>query len=261
MCSICNAWLWHSEEPINIERIYDESYFSGTEYIHYPSSMLSQKKNFMRKIKILEKTLEKEIINLKILEIGSATGIFLDCLREVGCKNYFGIEVSEYARSVTQSKGHICYSAFDENLNELIKIFSPDLICAWDVWEHLENPSDIFMTYMNRKNCFIALTTVDASSKTAQTRKADWRQFHPPSHINYPTRKSFQQFFQNNSGEVLFQESFGMYRPLGEYLGAVGLKKLMLKLMPKMTIFSTPIFLDLKDIQFIIAKVATNRSA
>ena len=264
ICNNCGSWSWINNYPLDLNNIYNSEYFEGSEYIHYPSSEKSQCINFQRKIDILKSHIDLPEQQWKILEIGSATGVFLDELKKSKHSSIIGVEVSEYARDVARMKGHRVLNPLDESTNEQIKEFSPNIICAWDVWEHLEDPSDIFKDYMTlsekEDKCYVAITTIDSSSPVARRRKTSWRQFHPPTHIHYPSKNALKYFFQGQNGELLHHSSFGMYRPLGEYLGSVTSKKLLSYLMPRFSLFSYPIKLDLGDIQFVLARI-NNRSS
>ncbi len=79
----------------------------------------------------------------KILEIGCATGDFLDVAAFLGYDCY-GIEISEWAASIAKEKGHnvinIDISSLNINLN-----FNEDFdaIFMLDVLEHLAYPNRV----------------------------------------------------------------------------------------------------------------------
>jgi hypothetical protein len=97
-------------------------------------------------------------------------------------------------------------------------------------------------------SALVAVTTVDASSVVARVRGRTWRQYHPPTHLNYPTRESLRRFFEPRGFRVVWQRAFGYYRPLREYLRALGLR------CGPASVWDLPIFLDLRDTQLVIAR-------
>ena len=255
ICTNCGAWRANLNVPFNPSEVYDEEYFSGAEYLNYELGKNVHKKNLLRKLHILEKFISFD--KMRILEIGSATGQFLQVAKENGVSALIGMEISDFARGIATSNGFDVYAPTDEKIYELIKNFRPNLIIAWDVWEHLETPSLTFEQLLNlaTSDSILALSTVDSGSLTASYKGYKWRQFHPPSHINYPTQKSFKLFCKKNKMNILKHFHFGYYRPLAEYLAALfGKRKWIVK---SVFLFKIPIYLNLYDTQLIIARKAS----
>lgn len=254
-CNTCGAWLCNMDSELNLTEIYSEKYFNGEEYTNYQSSEKIHKKNFVRKIKMLKSAGLLFDSNTRVLEIGCASGIFLDVLKAAGYKNIMGVEVSDYAREIAQKKGHKVYSPFDPEFAKIASAFNPQLLCAWDVWEHLENPAQVFKDLISfgDSSLGVAVTTVDSGQFSPKLRGVKWRQFHPPSHLNYPTRKSFELFFETNKMKIVRHKSFGMYRPLADYIVAV-IKPFKKIIKPGSFLYSIPMYLNLFDIQIVVAK-------
>jgi hypothetical protein len=251
-CPVCGAWIVGLNQYLDFSELYAEKYFSGDEYLNYELGKKVHRKNFVRKLKILEKHID--LSKMRILEIGSASGEFLKVAREMGVTSLLGVEISEFARNQAFKNGFEVLSPFDPNLDAAIKKFNPNLILGWDVWEHLETPSSIFKHYLSfaSPDSFLALTTVDASSRTASLRGHKWRQFHPPTHLNYPTKNSFNQFCSKNHLLIVSHFHFGYFRPMAEYLAALfGKRKWIIE---SKLLFKTPIYLNLYDTQMIITK-------
>ena len=258
-CSACGAWVADLSHNLDFANLYSENYFSGDEYLNYEQGKKVHRKNFTRKLHILKKLmLPKE---MRILEIGSATGEFLKVARDNGIGRLLGVEISEFARNEAIKDGLDVYSPFDNKLDDIIKEFRPNIILGWDVWEHLENPSTIFKHYLDlaTPDAYLALTTVDASSRTAKLRGHNWRQFHPPTHINYPTQLSFDKFFTKNNLLKIEHFHFGYSRPVAEYFAAVfGKKKWIVN---SKIMFKIPFYLNLFDTQMVIAKKHSSPSS
>ncbi|MBN20221.1 MAG: hypothetical protein CL678_02950 [Bdellovibrionaceae bacterium] len=257
VCLECEGWMASSSLSLAelSNQVYDETYFNGKEYINYQASDAVQRLNFRRKISLLDQYnfFSKDA---RILEIGSATGLFLDELKKKDKSiQTMGIEISQYARQIAEKKGHRVLTPESSELFEEIRKFNPTFICAWDVWEHLDSSVDTVTQYLNSSpECqAVALTTVDVSAVIPKRKKKKWRQFHPPSHLNYPSRRSFVLFFKKYDYEVIFQKAYGMYRPLSEYLFAL-CPILRSWLCRFKILYKIPIYMNLYDIQMVIAE-------
>ena len=198
---------------------------------------------------------------LRILEIGVATGEFFLALQQASpaleIKEYLSLEVSEYARGRAAKRGARSLSPFDSNTPQAVSSLKPNLIVAWDVWEHLEDPADIFSQYfaMASDDMLVAITTVDSSALAPQLRGRSWRQFHPPTHLNYPSRRAFEVLFSSHKLGIVYHRSFGSFRPLGEYA----------KLFPRIIrsgipsrLSGLPIYCNTFDTQLVIAQRTPN---
>ncbi len=253
-CQKCQAFVYPINSGVSLADHYQENYFEGTEYLGYLDSRNVNRKNFARKIALLERTLKKTMSEFKILEIGTASGDFLELCREKGATKLLGIEISGYCRDICHKKKISVLSPSDPELSQKIMQFKPDLIVAWDVWEHLENPAQVFDQIMRyaEKTAAVALTTVQVDSLTAWLRRAKWRQFHPPTHLCYPTRLSFNLFFKNRGFKILRHSFFGYSRSLAEYVAAI-FPRIKSKRKFLKPLFRLSVYLNLYDIQIVIA--------
>jgi 2-polyprenyl-3-methyl-5-hydroxy-6-metoxy-1,4-benzoquinol methylase len=77
-----------------------------------------------------------------VLEIGAFTGIAAEALKEtLPGINYMGIEPNLWACKVAKKRGqNVIQGRVGDPLEKIY-----DLVFAWDVIEHLENPHDIFL--------------------------------------------------------------------------------------------------------------------
>ena len=254
-CSICRGLQYKSETAIQPDQIYDESYFNGAEYVNYNDYIQSHRLNFRRKINLITKanSLPEQ---LRVLEIGAATGQFYQALAEhqgIKLESYLGIEVSDYARGIAAKNGIQIISPFDSSAESAITLIRPNLIVAWDLWEHLEDPVATFDSYLKvaDRSVTVALSTVDYGALVPKIRGKHWRQYHPPTHLSYPTRESFRRYFADRGFRIARHSTFGSYRPLSEYLSTIGisLKGTFLE-----GIESIPFHLNTFDDQLVIAK-------
>ncbi|MBI3811893.1 MAG: class I SAM-dependent methyltransferase [Nitrospirae bacterium] len=253
-CNLCGGWSWRGPLSSTPSELYDERYFNGGEYSGYEQSAEVGLLNFRRKLKILERLGINDYGHLRMVEIGSATGLFLEEVRRRGCRQLLGLEASKYGCDIAKSRSLETLAPDDSRAMIRIKEIQPNLLIGWDVWEHLEKPATIFddLIKMAAPDVAIALTTVDAGSLIARVRGRRWRQFHPPTHLNFPTRASFNRFFSLRGFTILSNNLFGYWRPLNEYIRALpGGKYLANKPLP---MWNIPLYLNLYDIQFVVAR-------
>ena len=252
-CHACSAYQFVG--PIsNVAELYTEDYYTGSEYINYELASPVYRMNFQRKLEVMKKHLpELKYEEMRVLEIGSATGDFMQVLKDRGVSNILGVEASEFSRRRAGERGFRVIDPFEPEYPRLVREFAPNVICAWDVWEHLEYPGDIFRSLLaeNPGVKLVSISTVDSGALVPRLKGKKWRQFHPPTHINYPTKKSFDIYFQTVGFRVISNTAFGYYRPLADYLSLV-IKTEWLNKLP--FLFKIPLLVNLFDIQMVVAR-------
>jgi 2-polyprenyl-3-methyl-5-hydroxy-6-metoxy-1,4-benzoquinol methylase len=186
-CKNCGL-LFTQEIPSKeeLKNFYGKSYYEGYIYQSY-SSMDEEKKRFYLKNIIYFENFSGEKKG-NILEIGSATGIFLSCAGFMGY-NATGVEISNYAVDIAKKNN---LNIFNKNLDELQKenIFKKDFFDAvflWDCIEHLSSPSAWldYINYCTKPGGLVVLNTLNTSSPTVKYLKEKWSQFYPPWHLFY----------------------------------------------------------------------------
>lgn len=249
-CRRCRGWTFLGEVPATAEELYSQDYFNGGEYAAYDAARASHVRNFRRKLGLLQRHGAPRPADTRLLELGCATGEFLAEARRMGVARALGIEVSDYCRDVAHRRGHEVLAPADADA--AIAALRPNVIAAWDTWEHLRHPASTLEVILRHADphAMVALTTVDAGSAVARFRGTHWRQFHPPTHLHYPTRLSLRLLFTSLGFDVVHHGSFGYYRPLLEYLRVIGVRAV-----PSPPAWMRiPVFLDLYDIQIVIAR-------
>jgi Methyltransferase domain len=249
-CRACRGWSYVGDVLDAPEALYDEGYFNGREYAAYDIAGASHQSNFRRKLRLLGQNGMAEVAPVRLVEIGCATGEFLAAARRQGIDEAIGVEVSGWCRHVAAGRGFDVLAADDPSLFRRLAEFRPNVIVAWDTWEHLRTPKSTLDEYLSiaSPRVLVAMTTVDAGSAVARVRGRRWRQFHPPTHLHYPTRQSLVDYFGDRGFRIRYHRSFGYSRPLLEYVRALGLPAAA-----RPGILATPLYLNLFDIQMIIA--------
>lgn len=253
-CRACGAIEYIVQVSQSLEQIYSREYFYGKEYVDYSSYTSSHRRNFRRKIDLLRRhgSLSRP---LRVLEVGAATGEFYQVITnypDIQLQAYLGLEISEYARLEANARGIRVMAPMTREAQEALSELRPNLIVAWDLWEHLEDPVSIFDTLLDAADdgITVAISTVDFGAFVPQRRGRKWRQYHPPTHLSYPTRESFRRYFSSRGFEISYLASFGSYRPLAEYLKIVNLP--FTSKLPR-CIREFPVYLNTFDTQLVIA--------
>jgi len=257
-CSECRAFQWVGSVS-SFAELYTQEYFNGDEYVAYEKSAEIYRLNLDRKLQTVlcspyfDNKTPEDYLNERIFELGSATGEFLKILHKRKFTNLLGSEISSFCREVAEQDGFQLLNPLSDDHMQSIKNFNPTIFCAWDVWEHLENPCVIFKDILglNPDINLVALSTVDSGALVPRIKGKRWRQFHPPPHMNYPTRTSFKTFFESIGFSVKILQGFGYYRPLADYL-SVFLGRKTVSLFP--FLFEIPLYLNLYDIQIVVAE-------
>tara|TARA_Y100001970_G_scaffold294156_1_gene447638 strand:- start:4701 stop:5534 length:834 start_codon:yes stop_codon:yes gene_type:complete len=244
-CNNCNS-LTFLNKNFNHQDIYTQNYFKNGEYENYIEEIKVHEKNFHRSLKILKKYSDLSEINL--LEIGSAYGVFINLIsQKLNVQNRLGIDISKDAVKYANDNFGKYFLQSEKYLKPNFKF---NLVVALDVFEHLSNPFDYFkeVIFDLEPGGYFLVQTPDYSSLNAKIRKRNWRQIHPPTHLNYATKKGIVAGLKKMGMEIVFNKNVGMYRSLNTYF-----KSLNFNLENKL-IKNIPIYLNLFDEQLILAK-------
>lgn len=133
-----------------------------------------------------------------VLDIGCGYGTHLGVAQKYGWE-CFGVEISDHARQIAIER-HGDYAFIKSTVTELIP-HKFDLILMLDVIEHLPDPYVIFYELFAkgaiRKDTTVIVTTPNAQSMDAITKREAWQYMHPPSHLIYYSAESIYQFFNH----------------------------------------------------------------
>ncbi len=185
-CAQCgHVYADMTESPELFKELYTRNYFKGGEYADYEQEEQALRLNFRRRVRELA---ARHPSGATLWEIGCAYGFFL---KEAA--SYFdaaGCDVAEDAIHAATTKHGVRAHCLDYLRHTLAP--PRDVICLWDVIEHLPEP-DLFLEkalHDLRPGGTLALSTGDIGSLCARLRGRHWRQIHPPTHIQYFTRHS-----------------------------------------------------------------------
>ncbi len=136
-----------------------------------------------------------------LLDVGAATGFFLDLARSRGW-NTCGVEPSEYASRVASQKNLAVHCGVLEELN--LPDASFDVITMWDVIEHGTDPNASLAAACRllRPEGTLALNTPDAESFLARLLGLRWHLVVPPEHLILFGQRSLRQLLEANGFTV-----------------------------------------------------------
>ncbi len=221
-CLRCDADFFAGELPG--PDLYSPAYFAGDEYYSYVEDEAVHRLNADRKI---ERLLRHGVAPRVVVEIGCAYGFFLRRVAErfphTMC---IGIDVNPEVIAAARCHGGeiLFFHAGERDAFFAATRNAPvDWLVAWDTFEHLPD-AEVFLQYVRKianPKSLCALTTIDAGGLVGRLRGTRWRQFHPPTHVLYPTRRTLAYLARVVGWKVLAHETFGYYRPARHYL-AVG---------------------------------------
>jgi len=212
-CSRCDL-IYVAEELGNQElaAYYSEAYYTGAQskgYADYVGRRELRKAYFRSAMPTIKHHLASEVP--RVLDVGCATGFFLEVAHEQGWKAQ-GVEVSTYAAEYARSQ-----LSLDVLTGTLADVKLPastfDLITLWDVIEHVPDPFEtLTLVYdLLRPDGLVIISTGDASGVTARFYGRRWALLAPPGHLFYFSRKTLFSMLRRTGFESLSWQSDGAF--------------------------------------------------
>lgn len=207
-CSDCgHLFVWPN--PLDHLKIYSDQYFSGAEggfgYTDYDADKRPMEPTFREYLRRIEEVTGK--IGT-LLDVGAATGFFLDLARQRGWKTC-GVEPSEYAAERARAKGlDVCTGTL---ANCDLRAATFDVVTMWDVIEHVPDPRGALLDVSRvlKPKGVLAINTPDSGSFIARVLKTNWHLVVPPEHLNLFNRSSLRLLLGEQDFEVLQATTIG----------------------------------------------------
>ncbi|NUM33283.1 MAG: class I SAM-dependent methyltransferase [Candidatus Brocadiae bacterium] len=188
-CEHCNLEFIDPQPDFEeIKSIYTSDYYKawGMEKEEKNSLKKMKKNTFEQRIKLLSNY--KKTGN--ILDIGTASGFFLEVAKNFGFEPY-GVELSEYSAKLAQQKfgQDKIYHGILENC-PFPKLFF-DVIAMSDLLEHVQNPISLLecASQFLKEDGIIIITTPNTESFSRKIMGKKWTQYKP-EHLFYFDKKS-----------------------------------------------------------------------
>lgn len=217
-CKNCNL-MFTDQDSIKAkkEELYDDKYFTevhpqffGDCSYDYENKKSKKVDKFRKGIKLIEKYSSKG----KILDLGCATGVFLDIAKKRGW-NSKGVDISKYAAEYAKKNFNL-----DVKQGELEKIKFPaksfDVVTMWDFIEHVPDPKSI-LDETNRilkpKGIILVLTTNEQSlmcwlADTLYKLRIRFfaRLVHPIHHNYHFSEKTLTNLLKKTGFTIIYKE-------------------------------------------------------
>lgn len=237
--------------------LYGREYFFGEEYGDYIADRRVHERNFLLRLKVLDRFLNPSR-HRSLFEIGSAYGFFLRLARPK-FERVSGIDVTgEGTRFAREQFGLEVVQG--EFLDQVLDGRPLDVVCMWDVMEHLRAPH----LYVERISAhstpgsLIALTTGDIDSLNARVRKGKWRLIHPPTHLYYFSSRTITALLAKYGYEIVYNRYCGMHRSLRNIFWTLFVLKgeapRLYGVLEKTGLLKSSVYLNLFDIRYVVAR-------
>lgn len=257
-CSECNFVFADVNLSLpELSEIYRKDYFFGEEYSNYLADRNVLQKNFKLRLKELKKYLDPSR-HKRLFEIGCAYGFFLLLARD-HFEKVQGIDITEDGvRYCTEDLG------LDVIESDLLQADLGDqkfdVVCLWDTIEHLLNPHLYLQKISDHTDsgALLAITTGDIGSLNARFQKGSWRLLHPPTHLQYFSKRTIELLLNRNRFDVISTRYCGFYRSLDNvFYNLFILRSKMPRLydlVGKTRLGKLSFYLNLYDIMYVIAR-------
>lgn len=179
---------------------YAKDYFNDPGIKHAFSNYEEESKNlsktFIKHCNVLRKYHQKG----KLLDIGCATGTFMEIAREYF--QVYGVEISAYAGKIAKKKGLNVFTGQLEQSSYNKPYF--DVVTLWDTIEHLPHPLKTLekINQITKPKGIVALTTGNVDSLISKASGKSWHLYNVPQHLSYFSPKSITYLFNQCGFEV-----------------------------------------------------------
>lgn len=200
-CGVVSVYPQLSNEEI--EKYYPEEYISYPIPIEKETSKLKRLDRqygvFKRRRKVERYTKKKAG---RILDIGCATGVFLNEMKAHGWECY-GIEPSVYASDIAKNQlglnvlnGYLDDVQFDDHYF--------DVITLWDVFEHLANPNKTLRIIKRilKPDGTLVITMPNIDSWERKIFKQYWAGWDVPRHYHIFSENAIQNLLRNHGMHI-----------------------------------------------------------
>jgi SAM-dependent methyltransferase len=195
----------------DLVKLYDRNNFHEGNFFDYAGDEKYFKKNFGLRMEVLRRFLDKDR-HQRLLEIGSAYGLFLDVARN-DFRELLGIDLTDEGVEYTRERlklpaiqGDFLQHDFGDSRF--------DVVCMWDTIEHLRRP-DLYVekiASITEPGALLTITTGDAQSVVARWRGAKWRMIIPPIHLHFFSKNTLTSLLDNHGFDVIYNRYCGYYR-------------------------------------------------
>lgn len=234
-CKRCGL-VWSLEQPdsAELEAMYGEEYFRGATYLDYESDRSVIESNARARLRALDPWTRPPGT---VVEVGCATGFFLDVCRKGGWTAR-GVELSHYAAAYAREQ--LGLTVHQGTLKDAdYPRASAKLVALWDVIEHVSDPMTTLRqsTALLQPGGMLALSTGDTGSLIARMFGRSWR-LMTYDHLYYFSQATIRRYLQTVGLELvkishpgrLVSPRLVAHMLVNNYLGVRALRSPLLKL-------------------------------
>ncbi len=217
-CVNCGLIFVNPRPPFEeLARQYEDAYFNCPEptfggYEDYEGDRADIQKTFRQRTALLLPWIRTD--RPRLLDIGCATGLFLEVASEVGWE-VEGIDISAYALTRARSKG---FSVHRGTLTELaLPAGAYDVVTMWDLIEHVPDPAGLLgeCRRLLRPGGLLAISTPDAGSMLARVLRGNWLGFRSiDEHLYFFSRRTMTLMLNDAGFDVARFHAVGKYLTL-----------------------------------------------
>lgn len=177
-------------------KYYNESFEKGSYKLYSRAKDLKNKTSEKR-----YETFSKYSQSGKLLDVGCATGFFLDVSLTKGYET-FGVELSKEAIKKSNKK-HNIFNGTLEDAKFQDSFF--DVVTMFDIIEHVLNPDETIKEVYRilKRSGLLVLTTPDISSWHAKIMGRKWGLITPLEHLWYYSPKTITLTLEKNNFNVM----------------------------------------------------------
>lgn len=204
-CRSCNLTFVY---PVpNASEVYGEGYFTGASlhsgYANYDADKEAMVPTFEKYLKRIEPLVPGK----RLLDVGAATGFFLQIAQRFGFDVY-GVEISSYASGQAIKKGIPMVTG---TLGDVPATPLFDVITIFDVIEHVGDPyaECLQANTLLKKGGVLVINTPDIGSFYARLMGKKWHLIIPPEHLFYFNRKNMRLMLEKTGFEVVSITTIG----------------------------------------------------
>lgn len=217
-CQRCRlSYLDYDPKLESIKKFYSEEYFQGEGKRWGYYNYFAERENLLLSSQKRLTDIEKIAKVGRILDVGCATGFFLEAAKESGWKPY-GVEVSNFAGSVARKKFGKNVTIGELQKNTFHKNYF-DAVTLWDTIEHLPDPKETLKIIQGilKRGGLICLSTGDIESLLAKISGKSWHLYHLPEHLSFFSPKTIRNLLKSCGFRVISISHPGSYYTI-EYL-------------------------------------------
>ncbi len=217
-CNNCGfVYVNPPPDPAVLEKIYTREYFNNpafdtldTERYYGYDIYIEDKVNIQKKFRKCLRYLKKYSKGGRLLDVGCATGFFLELARQEGWETK-GVEASEFACEYAREK--LGLEVIRSNLiNAKFETQSFDVVTMWDVIEHLLDPRSelLEVNRIMRMGGILGIITPDIEALIPRVMGKNWLELRRvPAHLSFFSVRTLKQFLNRTGFELLDNRTIG----------------------------------------------------